>query len=597
MKLLQSLNILRKNKSKENLIFHKYKILQEIGIGAFGQVYSVQNIFSKKTFAMKTELLTSQIKYLKTEADYLVLLQGYGIPKIIAYGHNNTHNILIEELLGESLDYIFIKKNINCTISDICMIGLQLLDRLKWIHSKNIIYRDIKPCNILIGKKDPNVIYLIDFGLCKKYRSSKTEKHIMPKITKFFNGTMNFASYNALKGKEQSRRDDLISLGYVLIFLFKKKLPWNLDVHNFNNDKYNELIKIKKTNANGNLFIDIPEELKQYINYTKNLKFEQDPDYEYLKSLLYQILVRKNIDIKNIFFSWINPKNKKLIGSPGNKNNKKSNFRKRILKNILEGKSRNNSLSKDNTISNINNSQNIKKCNSHRDIHNSKIKIIKLNNLRNQNNVTNIKIENDFAKTIYNIQNNNEFHKPRRNIIKLNKKKLTQLDFNHNNVITLNNETQNYPINFIKKNMTIKNLERIKIIRKPIILEKDPSFNRNEIINNLQNNTIDYTEEKNIFEKKINQKRRNILKFNKALKIRSFNRINEDIYHELNKANSNSTKSNKLNYNINITYNNYGGNNVLDNNENLNYKQTPTNFEVMIINNYNNINRDQFKKY
>ena len=145
--------------------------------------------------------------------------------------------------------------------------------------------------------------------------------------------------------------------------------------------------------------------------------------------------------------------------------------------------------------------------------------------------------------------------------------------------------------------MTIKNLERIKIIRKPIILEKDPSFNRNEIINNLQNNTIDYTEEKNIFEKKINQKRRNILKFNKALKIRSFNRINEDIYHELNKANSNSTKINKLNYNINITYNNYGGNNVLDNNENLNYKQTQTNFEVMIINNYNNINQDQFKKY
>ena len=145
--------------------------------------------------------------------------------------------------------------------------------------------------------------------------------------------------------------------------------------------------------------------------------------------------------------------------------------------------------------------------------------------------------------------------------------------------------------------MTIKNLERIKIIRKPIILEKDPSFNRNEIINNLQNNTISYTEEKNIFEKKINQKRRNILKFNKALKIRSFNRINEDIYHELNKANSNSTKINKLNYNINITYNNYGGNNVLDNNENLNYKQTPTNFEVMIINNYNNINRNQFKKY
>ena len=588
MKLFKSLNILRKNKSKENLIFRKYKILQEIGIGAFGQVYSVQNVLTKKIFAMKTELLTSQKKNLETEAYYLFLLQGYGIPKIITYGHNNTYNILIEELLGKSLEYIFIKKNINCTICDICMIGLQLLDRLKWIHSKNIIYRDIKPSNILIGKQDPNVIYLIDFGLCKKYRSSKTEKHILPKITKFFNGTINFASYNALKGKEQSRRDDLISLGYILIFLFKKKLPWNLNIHNFSNDKYIELMKIKKTNANGDLFIDIPEELEEYIKYTINLKFEQNPDYEYLKSLLNKILLRKNLDIKKIFFSWINPKNKKLIGSPGDKNKKKSNFRERLLKNILEGRSHKDILIKDNSISNIKNSPNVLKINTHRGINNSKINIIKLNSLTNKNNKTNIEIEKSKAKIIYNIKNNNELLNQRRKIIKVNKDKYTQLDFNYNKAITLTNDNKSHPINLNKKNMTNKNIRRIRIVGEQITPLKEPSFTKNKIINNMQSNIIDYNKEKNIFENKINQRRRNVLKFHNIFKIRNYNKRNDDLFYELNsKTNNSLTKSNKINYyinNINITYNNYGSNNNLDNNENLIYNQTSPN-EVSMINN------------
>ena len=97
---------------------------------------------------------------------------------------------------------------------------MQLLDRLEWIHSKNIIYRDIKPQNFLIGKDDPNVIYIIDFGLCKKYRSSKTGKHILPRNSGLINGTIKYISAYALSGKEPSRRDDLIALGYLLIDLY-----------------------------------------------------------------------------------------------------------------------------------------------------------------------------------------------------------------------------------------------------------------------------------------------------------------------------------------------------------------------------------------
>jgi len=110
-------------------------------------------------------------------------------------------------------------------LENICLIGKQVIDRIQWIHSKYIIHRDIKPDNFLIGKKDPNVIYLIDFGLSKKYRSSTTNKHIRFGFTGKLTGTVRFALANALRGGEQSLRDDIESIGYMLVFFLKQKLP------------------------------------------------------------------------------------------------------------------------------------------------------------------------------------------------------------------------------------------------------------------------------------------------------------------------------------------------------------------------------------
>jgi serine/threonine protein kinase len=131
---------------------------------------------------MKIEKSNCQYTTLEAEAYHLFILQGgVGIPKFITYGHKNKYNILIESLLSENLYNIFIENNRKCSIVDTCFIALQILDRLKWINSKDLIYRDIKPTNFLIGINDPNIIYIVDFGLCKKYRSSKTGKHILPK--------------------------------------------------------------------------------------------------------------------------------------------------------------------------------------------------------------------------------------------------------------------------------------------------------------------------------------------------------------------------------------------------------------------------------
>ena len=298
---------------ENKIIFKKYKPIKKLDNGAFGNIYSIIDIKNNNLFAMKIENKNFYPKTLESEAYYLFNLQGgIGIPKLISFGYNKKYNILIEELLGKSLFSLFIENSKKCNIEDVCLIAHQILDRLDWIHSKYIIYRDIKPENFLIGRKDSKIIYIVDFGLCKKYRSSKTGKHITAKNTRKFNGTFLYSSPNAIKGKEMSRRDDLISLGYMLIFLLKRNLPWMFNFGNINKENYNKLIYLKETNGYNKLFDNIPKEFKEYINYSRNLNFEETPNYLYLHSLFNKILFKLNINYNKINFSWINSRNKQI---------------------------------------------------------------------------------------------------------------------------------------------------------------------------------------------------------------------------------------------------------------------------------------------
>ena len=296
------MNILNKNSNdpfinQNQYIFNKYKVLKNIGLGSSGKVYSVINIKDKNKYAMKTErIIPNKKSRLKSEAFYLQLLQGFGFPKLISLGHNKIYNILIETLLGKSLYSIYIKNDRKCSIKDMAYIAIQILERLHWIHSKGIIYRDVKPENFMTEIKDPNLLYVIDFGLCKLYKDSKTGKHIKFKNTGKFNGTLKFASANVVMGHESSRRDDLISLGYMLIFLLKLELPWGSFFKDLSESEFYEVVNIKKTNNNGKLLKNLPKELVEYINYTSNLKFEEEPNYPYLKYLFNKLLFTYNIN-------------------------------------------------------------------------------------------------------------------------------------------------------------------------------------------------------------------------------------------------------------------------------------------------------------
>ena len=270
---------------KENsIIFKKYKVQKKLGEGAFGDVYNGIFIENNESVAIKVESRKTPKPLLETEAFFLYSLKGLGIPEVLSFGRLKNYNVLIEPLLGKSLFDIFNERRKRLPLEDICLISTQIIDRIQWVHSKNIVHRDIKPDNFLIGNKDPNIIYLIDFGLSKKYKSSKTGKHIKFSFTGKLTGTVRFASANALRGGEQSRRDDLESIGYMIIYFMRGKLPWQGVTGNKKMERYLKIYKMKKNVAPEDLCKSLPKQMTEFMKYIKQLEFEQEPDYKYLRN-------------------------------------------------------------------------------------------------------------------------------------------------------------------------------------------------------------------------------------------------------------------------------------------------------------------------
>ena len=292
--------------SIENKIyFSKYKADSKIGQGSFGEIFSAHNINNGELFALKLEKRNSNHSLLETETYILCYLKGEGIPFIKSFGFSGKYNVLVMELLGKSLETLFQENDCKFSLKTVCMLAEQMITRLEYIHKKYILHRDIKPDNFTLGKgKNSHIIYLIDFGLSKKYKSSKgNHEHIKYSENKRLIGTARYASINALRGCEQGRRDDMESLGYVLMYFLRGNLPWQGLKVCKGEDRYKKIYEIKKNTPADELCAGFPRQFCEYVRYTRNLSFEQEPDYDYLKKLIYIIMNKYEYNF-DFLFDW-----------------------------------------------------------------------------------------------------------------------------------------------------------------------------------------------------------------------------------------------------------------------------------------------------
>lgn len=255
------------------IINNKYKIIYKIGSGCFGSIYKGQNIRTKEFIAIKVEPITSNFKLLKNESKiYQYLFDCEYVPRVKWYGKDDINYYMVIDLLGNSLqDYI--NKMTTFPIILILKIGIKIINILKIIHNKGLIHRDIKPDNFLFGvNNNINNIYLIDFGFCKSYLDINNI-HIKQKQLSNMIGSRNYASISAHRCHELSRRDDLESLSYMLMYFYTGWLPWNNIFNDF------EIIDLKINISTSERY---PTILLELLNYSRDLKYNETPNYSYI---------------------------------------------------------------------------------------------------------------------------------------------------------------------------------------------------------------------------------------------------------------------------------------------------------------------------
>ncbi|XP_028413122.1 casein kinase I-like [Dendronephthya gigantea] len=282
---------------------NKYRLGRKIGSGSFGDIYLGTSIATAEEVAIKLECVKTKHPQLHIEAKFYKMMQGgVGIPTIKWCGTEGDYNVLVMELLGPSLEDLFNFCERKFSLKTVLLLADQLISRIEYVHSKNFIHRDVKPDNFLMGlSKKGNLVYIIDFGLAKKYRDARTHQHIPYRENKNLTGTARYASINTHLGIEQSRRDDLESLGYVLMYFNLGSLPWQGLKAATKKQKYERISEKKMSTPIEVLCKGFPTEFATYVNYCRSLRFDDKPDYAYLRQLFRNLFHRHGYAYDYIF--------------------------------------------------------------------------------------------------------------------------------------------------------------------------------------------------------------------------------------------------------------------------------------------------------
>ena len=396
---IQNSKKIKENNSSEDGIINKvflfkYMPVKKIGSGSFASVYKAES--GDECFAMKFERRSNEYEYLEDEAIIMRYLKCPQIPVVKCFGKNMEYNIMVMELLGDSLEFNFtIKKKFS--VKTVAMIGYQILSILEFIHDKHIIHRDIKPANLVMGLKEKNaILYLLDFGLAKKFRSSKTLMQYPYIRKKKMTGTARYASIHAMEEMEQSRRDDLESTAYVLLYFLRGSLPWQGLKIKSKENRYKKIMVKKKEIKSEELCETFPEEFKYFVDYVRNLGYTENPDYEKLRNNFLVLVKEKMCRNFDFIYDWTTKSDIQqrddsidiLNGNfGGNKNNQNSKNNEENKNTFNDENNKENQL--DNTNNNLEGNKNLNN-NTNNNINDNNLNN---NNINNDNNKATEKVE------------------------------------------------------------------------------------------------------------------------------------------------------------------------------------------------------------
>lgn len=293
----------------EALVLDRFTLGKPIGNGAFGQVFvGYDTKKGNREVAIKLEKSSCRHPQLRFEAKVYQELQGAaGVPRLMFYGQDGQYNVLVMQRLGHSLEHLFRYCGNKFSLKTVLLLADQMLRRLETLHDNRVIHRDLKPDNFVFGlERHSNDLYLIDFGLSKCYVHPDTLVHIPFQTGKSLIGTPRYASINNHRGFEQSRRDDLESLAYLLLYFLGGRLPWQAtekakSVAKKEKVPFAQIGEWKERIAEVDICPGAPDELVLLLKYSQALGFYERPDYERIRQMLSSLFDAKGYTRDNVF--------------------------------------------------------------------------------------------------------------------------------------------------------------------------------------------------------------------------------------------------------------------------------------------------------